>query len=193
MSMPDQPQPARVVRNRSLLALLIILPCCVAGVLWLYRPLQPRFKERQSEQPAASTYSHSPGDHSKASVLKDQCRKITSALRDFRLRQGHYPLPPEIVPEEKTAYPINTEMFAAVSGGNAAQVDYFKPWALSAQTLAEIKQGRFFVSFDFNDDSHVPDPAGSAESIGQDVLVWHAGEDGDPQTWADNVFGWIAK
>jgi hypothetical protein len=191
--MPDQTQTKRPPRNRIFFVLLILVPCCVAGVLWLYRPLQPRFQERQREQPAASTYSHSLGDHSKASVLKDQCRKINSALRDFRSRQGRYSLPPEIVLEEKTAYPINAEMFAAVSGGNAAQVDYFKPWSLSAQTLAELKQGRFFVSFDLNDDSQVPDPAGSAQVIDQDVLVWHAGEDGDPQTWGDNVFGWLAK
>lgn len=39
----------------------------------------------------------------------------------------------------------------------------------------------------------IPCPASPDKNIQQDVLVWHAGKDGNPITWEDNVFAWLAE
>lgn len=37
----------------------------------------------------------------------------------------------------------------------------------------------------------IPNPASPGGSIRQDILVWHAGKDGDPMTWgAMGLPGW---
>ncbi len=129
--------------------------------------------------------------------MRDQCRKIISALRDFHSHQHGFPLPPGSALDEKTAFPIDKAMVAAVSGTdaglNSTQVNYFRSWELSSQTLKDLKAGRFFVSFDFNGDGRIPSPVAPDKDIVQDVLVWYAGRDGNPATWHDNVFAWTSE
>ncbi|WP_395747847.1 hypothetical protein [Prosthecobacter sp.] len=172
-----------------------------AGCLFLlYLLWTPPLKTTRVSDPPVSqppAPEHSRGDYSEASVMRDQCRKIISALRDFHTHQHGFPLPAGTAPDEKTAFPIDNAMVAAVSGAdaglNSAQVNYFKTWELSPKTLLELKAGRFFVSFDFNGDGRIPSPVAPDKNVQQDVLVWHAGKDGDPTTWGDNVFAWTAE
>ena len=197
--MEHNAQPSTSSHKRPLLVFMILL--FSAGCLFLLclvwtPPLKMnRSKEHANSEPTPPEHSRS--DYSDASVMRDQCRKIISALRGFHLHQHGYPLPAGTAFDEKTAYPINQAMVAAIGGVDAAlnpsQVNYFKPWELSATTLSELKAGHFFASFDFNGDGHVPNPASPDKNIQQDVLVWHAGKDGDPTTWDDNVFAWVAE
>ncbi len=192
-------QPSTSSPKRPLLAFIILL--FGAGCLFLlYLGWKAPIRTNQSrEKPVSEPQrpEHSREDFSEASVVRDQCRKIISALRGFHLHQHGYPLPPGTTFDENTAHPINQAMVAAIDGFDAAlnpsQVNYFKPWELSATTLSELKAGHFFASFDFNADGLVPNPASPAKNIQQDVLVWHAGKDGDPTTWDDNVFAWVAE
>lgn len=139
---------------------------------------------------------HSAADYSEASVMRDQCRKIISALRDFRLHRGGYPVP-AAPGDEKKAFRMDPAMLAAVSGEDAAlnpaRVNYFKPWNLASRTLDDLRKGFFYAAFDFDGDARVPDPSGQGGMIDQDVLVWHAGKDGDPGTWNDNFRAWLDK
>ncbi len=186
-------------KKRPLLAFMTTL--FGAGCLFLiYLLWTPPLKTSRSSNTTASDPrppEHSRSDFSETSVLRDQCRKIISALRGFHSNQHVYPLPAGTAQDEKTSYPLDAAMAAAISGSDAAlnpsQVNYFKPWELSAQTLSELKAGHFFASFDFNGDGCIPNPAAPDKNIMQDVLVWHAGKDGDPTTWADNVFAWVAE
>lgn len=185
--------------KRPFLAFMILLfsaGCLFLLYLWWTPPLKMnRSKEVANNAPTPPEHSRS--DYSATSMMRDQCRKIISALRGFHSHQHGYPLPAGTAFDEKTAYPINQAVVAAIGGVDAelnpSQVNYFKPWELSAETLSELKAGHFFATFDFNGDGHVPNPASPEKNIQQDVLVWHAGKDGNPSTWNDNVFAWVAE
>lgn len=192
-------QPSTSLRKRPLLVFMTAL--FGAGCLFLiYLLWTPPLKTRRSTSYTRSEPrppEHSRGDYSEASVMRDQCRKIISALRGFHSHQHGYPLAAGAALDEKTAYPLDQSMVAAISGSDAglnpSQVNYFKPWEFSGKTLSELKAGHFFACFDFNGDGRIPDPAVPGKEIAQDVLVWHAGKDGDPTTWADNVYAWMAE
>jgi hypothetical protein len=192
-------QPNTSLLKRPLFAFMLTI--FGAGCLFLvYLLWTPPLKMRRSTATTSSEPSppeHSRGDFSEASLMRDQCRKIISALRGFHSHQHGYPLPAGTAPDEKTAFPIDNAMVAAISGAdaslNASQVNYFKPWELSASTMSELKAGHFFASFDFNGDGRIPNPAAPDKNVEQDVLVWHAGKDGNPTTWDDNVFAWVAE
>lgn len=192
-------QPSTPSPKRLLLAFMLLLfgaGCLFLLYLWWTPPLKMnRSKEVTNNAPTPPEHSRS--DYSETSVMRDQCRKIISALRDFHSHQHGYPLPVGTAFDEKTVYPINQAMVAAIAGVdeglNPSQVNYFKPWDLSAKTLKELKAAHFFVSFDFNGDGRIPNPAAPDKNIQQDVLVWHAGKDGNPSTWEDNVFAWLAE
>ncbi|MFZ2282111.1 MAG: hypothetical protein WAW39_30225 [Prosthecobacter sp.] len=170
--------------------------CLFLLYLWWTPPLKMS-RSRQNTTSEPRPPEHSRSDYSETSVMRDQCRKLISALRGFHQHHHGYPLPAGIAFDEKTACPIDQAMVAAISGVDAtlnpSQVNYFKPWELSATTLSELKAGHFFATFDFNGDGHVPNPAAPEKNIQQDVLVWHAGRDGNPSTWEDNVFAWLAE
>lgn len=197
--MEHNAQPSTSSPKRPLLAFMILL--FGAGCLFLlYLVWTPPLKMNRSKESTTSAPAppeHSRSDYSETSVLRDQCRKIISALREFHSHQHVYPLPAGTAFDEKTAYPINQAMVAAIEGLdtalNPSQVNYFKPWELSSTTLSELKAGHFFASFDFNADGRIPNPAAPDKKIQQDVLVWHAGKDGNPTTWDDNVFAWVAE
>lgn len=186
-------------KKRPLLTFMITLfgAGCLFLIYLLWMPPLKTSRSKDTTTSAPRPPEHSRSDYSETSVLRDQCRKIISAIRDFHSHQDGYPLPAGTAQGEKTAYPLDAAMAAAISGSDAAlnssQVNYFKPWSLSAKTLEELKAGHFFVSFDFNGDGRIPNPAAPDKDIMQDVLVWHAGKDGDPTTWADNVFAWMAE
>jgi len=192
-------QPSTPSHKRPLLAFMILLfgaGCLFLLYFWWKTPMRG---SQSWEKPVSAPPlpEHSRGDFSASSLMRDQCRKIITALRGFHSHQHGYPLPAGTAFDEKTAYPINQAMVAAIGGVDAtlnpSQVNDFKPWELSATTLSELKAGHFFVSFDFNGDGHVPNPASPDKYIRQDVLVWHAGKDGNPSTWDDNVFAWVAE
>lgn len=128
---------------------------------------------------------------------RDQCRKIISAVRAYQQKQGALPLPQGSPPDEAHAFQMDAAMFAALSGetvtANTGGVNYFMPMGLSGRTLQDLKKGAYYACFDFNGDSRIPNPATPGKSIEQDVLVLHAGKDGDPQTWADNHWAWLAE
>lgn len=197
--MEHNAQPHTSSPKRPLLAFMLLLfgaGCLFLLYLWWTPPLKiNRSKASTTSEPTPPEHTRS--DYSDASVLRDQCRKIISALRGFHSHQHGYPLPAGTAFDERTVYLINQAMVAAIEGVDAAlnpsQVNYFKPWELSPSTLSELKAGHFFASFDFNGDGHVPNPASPDKNIQQDVLVWHAGKDGDPTTWDDNVFAWVAE
>ncbi|WP_397381401.1 hypothetical protein [Prosthecobacter sp.] len=192
-------QPSTSSHKRPLLAFMILLfgaGCLFLLYLWWTPPLKMNHG-KESTTSAPTPPEHSRSDYSDASLLRDQCRKIISALRGFHSHQHGYPLPAGTAFDEKTAYPITQAMVAAIGGVDSAlnpsQVNYFKPWELSTSTLSGLKAGHFFATFDFNADGHVPNPASPGKSIQQDVLVWHAGKDGDLTTWDDNVFAWVTE
>lgn len=182
--------PSLVKRSLVAVVVVILFGAVLAGVLWLWLP-RPEPKVRQSHAPQPE---HSRQDYSKDSVMRDQCRKLISALRDYRSRRGSLPLPEGVEADEKKPLAINRAMYLALAGEDAAlnpaQVNYLKPWALAPTTLEDIQRERFRVCFDVDGDSKVPDPERPGALIEQDVIVWHAGDDGDPATWADNVRGW---
>lgn len=197
--MESATQPSTSLHKRPLLAFMILLfgtGCLFLLYLWWKTPM---WRSQSWEKPVSEPQrpEHSREDFSETSLMRDQCRKIISALRGFHSHQHGYPLPAGTAFDEKTAYPINQAMVAAIGGVDASlnpsQVNYFKPWELSATTLSELKAGHFFASFDFDGDGHVPNPASPDKIIQQDVLVWHAGKDGDPTTWQDNVFAWVGE
>jgi hypothetical protein len=181
-------KPSTASHKRPLLAFLILLfgAGCLFLLYLLWTPPLKMWRSRDSAASEPRPPEHSRSDFSESSVLRDQCRKIISALRGLHSHQHGYPLPAGIDQDEKTAYPLDQSMVAAVSGSDAglkpSQVNYFKPWELCAQILSEIKAGHFFATFDFNGDDHIPNPASLGKNIEQDVLVWHAGKDGDPTT-----------
>lgn len=199
METTDQPTTAVAPRRHPLFAFMIFIfgAGCLFLIYLLWTP--PIKTTRVSDTPVSQkpTPEHSRGDYSEASVMRDQCRKIISALRDFHTHQHGFPLPAGTMPDEKTAFPIDKAMVAAVSGDdaglNSSQVNYFKTWELSPKTLHELAAGHFFVSFDFNGDGLIPSPVAPDKNIQQDVLVWYAGRDGNPTTWRDNVFAWTAE
>jgi hypothetical protein len=53
----------------------------------------------------------------------------------------------------------------------------------------------FYIILDRDGDGSVPNPNPAAETktLLQPVLVYSAGPDKDPNTWADNVASWIAR
>lgn len=186
-------------KKRPLLALMTAL--LGAGCLFLlYLWRTPPLKTSHSRYDKADEFrppEHSKADFAPAAQMRDQCRKIISALRDFRSHQQVYPVPADVAGDEKSIHPINQAMVAAVDGSdarlNSAQVNYFKTWVLSSRTLKELKAGHFYACFDFDGDGSIPNPASPGGSIRQDVLVWHAGKDGDPLTWGDNVCAWVVE
>jgi hypothetical protein len=181
-------QPSTASRKRPLLAFLILLfgAGCLFLLYLLWTPPLKMWRSRDSAASEPSPPDHSRSDFSESSVLRDQYRKINSALRGLHSHQHGYPLPVGIAQDEKTAYPLDQSMVAAVSGSDAglnpSQVNYFKPWELSATTLSKLIACHFSASFDFNGDGHVPIPASPGKNIQKDVLVWHASKDGDPNT-----------
>lgn len=185
--------------KRPLLAFMILLlgaGCLFLIYLWWTPPLKmSRGTSRNASEPRPP--EHSKADYAPGAQMRDQCRKIISALRGFRSHQQVYPVPAGSHADEKSIYPIDRAMIEAVDGTNpglnSSQVNYFRTWALSPQTLHELKAGHFYACFDFDGDGRVPDPASPERSIQQDILVWHAGKDGDPKTWRDNVGAWMTE
>ncbi len=189
----SQSKPSLFKRLLAAIAVVLLFGAALAGILWLWLPRQePKPRQSQAPQP-----EHSRQDYSKESVMRDQCRKLISALRDFRSRRGSLPLPEGVVADEKKPMPINRSIYLALTGEDAAlnpsQVNYLKPWGLAPTTLEDIQKERFRVCFDVDGDSKVPDPEHPDAFIEQDVIVWHVGEGGDPDTWGDNVRGWTAQ
>jgi hypothetical protein len=148
---------------------------------------KPRVTAEPWSPPAPSMPEHSKADYSPSSIARDQCRKLTNALREFHAKRGHRPLPEGSPSDEKHAFAIDAAMLDALSGKDNAGVDYLKAAGLT--TL--VPPDRFRAAFDFNDDGNVPDPSSPETNITQDILVWSTGEDGKPETWADNAFAWL--
>ncbi len=165
----------------------------MAGVIiisWQCRAaIRTSVENQVSYQPAAPP--HSGADYSPVSIARDQCRKLTNALRDFHAKRGHRPLPEGLTTDEKAAFPIDRAMLDALTGKdtvlNTAGVNYLK----GAGITAPVPEGRFFAAFDFNGDGSIPDPSSPEKAVAQDILVWSAGEDGKAETWEDNAFAWL--
>lgn len=175
-------------QNRRYIGLLSILVLSIAAIL-----LSKRFipvirgspKKNAGYQPAAPP--HSSADYSPVSIARDQCRKLTNALRDFHAKRGHRPLPEGSSTDEKAMFPVNQAMLDALSGKDSAGVNYLK----AAGFTAPVPEGRFYAAFDFNGDGSIPDPSSPEKKVTQDILVWSSGEDGNAETWADNAFAWL--
>lgn len=189
----SQSKPSLFKRLLAAIAVVLLFGAALAGILWLRLP-RPEPVKRQVQAPEPE---HSRQDYSKDSVMRDQCRKLISALRDYRSRRGSLPLPEGVEADEKKPLTINRAIYLALTGEDAAlnppQVNYLKPWNLAPATLEDLQKERFCVCFDVDGDSKVRDPERPDAFIEQDVIVWHAGEDGDLDTWADNVRGWTVR
>lgn len=132
---------------------------------------------------------HDKGAYSPASIARDQCRKLTNAIRDFHAKRGHRPLPEGIGTDEKTVFTVNQAMLDTLGGKAPAGVNYLK----AAGFTSTVPAGRFYAAFDFNGDGNIPDPSAPDKMVSQDILVWSHGEDGNPETWADNAFAWLQQ
>lgn len=167
-----QSKPSFLKRSLAAVSVVILFGVVFAAILWLWLPkLEP--KPRQSHAPVPE---HSRQDYSKDSVMRAQCRKLISALRDFRSRRGALPLPEGVAADEKQPLTINRAMYLALTGEgtalNPAQVNYLKPWNLAPASLEDIRRERFRVCFDLDGDSKIPDPGRPDAFIEQDVIVW---------------------
>lgn len=174
--------------TKRLIGLTSILVLATAAILLSKRfaPMIGRSPETPAGyQPAAPP--HSSADYSTVSIARDQCRKLTNALRDFHAKRGHHPLPEGLGTDEKTVFPVNQAMLDALSGKDSAGVNYLK----AAGFTAPVPEGRFYAAFDFNGDGSIPDPSSPEKKVTQDILVWSSGEDGNAETWADNAFAWL--
>jgi hypothetical protein len=171
--------------KRLLITLAVVAIMAFVALKVLFTKPAVTQAPRPSPSPAEPT--HSKADYSPASIARDQCRKLTNAIRDFHAKRGHRPLPEGSPSDEKHAFAIDAAMLGALSGKDNAGVNYLKAAGLT--TL--VPPDRFRAAFDFNDDGNVPDPSSPETNITQDILVWSTGEDGKPETWADNAFAWV--
>ncbi|MBE2282890.1 MAG: hypothetical protein IAE77_05455 [Prosthecobacter sp.] len=133
---------------------------------------------------------HGKGDYSPVSIARDQCRKLTNAIRTFHAKRGMRPLPEGTPADEKRVFVVDAAMLEALNGSqkslNEAGVNY-----LSGAGLTQaLSPGKFYVAFDFDGDGSISDPSAPDKSVSQDILVWNSGEDGKPETWADNAYAW---
>lgn len=172
------------------ITIILVLMAGVIIISWQCRAaIRTSVENQVSYQPAAPP--HSGADYSPVSIARDQCRKLTNALRDFHAKRGHRPLPEGLTTDEKAAFPIDRAMLDALTGKdtvlNTAGVNYLK----GAGITAPVPEGRFFAAFDFNGDGSIPDPSSPEKAVAQDILVWSAGEDGKAETWEDNAFAWL--
>lgn len=169
----------------------IIIVLAVLGILGFIALkvliTRPAASKASKPLPSPSMPDHSPSDYSPSSIARDQCRKLTNALRDFHSKRGHRPLPEGSSTDEKTVFPVNQAMLDALSGKDSAGANYLK----AAGFTAPVPEGRFYAAFDFNGDGSIPDPSSPEKKVTQDILVWSSGEDSNAETWADNAFAWL--
>ncbi len=99
-----------------------------------------------------------------------------------------------------------TDAFVAVLTGTDAQANphavsfmgAFRPASSASAGLAadgslvDAWGEPFYVAFDVDGDGSVPnpDPASTLNPLGHPIIVFSAGPDKDPTTWADNVDTW---
>lgn len=136
---------------------------------------------------------HEKGDYSPVSIARDQCRKLTNAIRTFHSKNGVRPLPEGTAPDERHAFVVDAAMLNALIGAdktrNASGVNYLR----GAGLTSPLPPDQFYVAFDFDSDGSIADPSLPNQTVAQDILVWHAGEDKSPATWKDNAFAWLRQ
>ncbi|MBK8041097.1 MAG: hypothetical protein IPK22_28780 [Verrucomicrobiaceae bacterium] len=172
--------------------LIVFIPLLVLGTLFVSKVLKSGKNSRQHDTASQSplpTEGHEKGAYSPASLARDQCRKITNALRTFHARRGLRPVPEGSPTDETHVFAIDEAMLDALSGKDSAGVNYLK----AAGFTAPVPEGSFYAAFDFNGDGSIPDPSAPDKMVSQDILVWSHGEDGNPETWADNAFAWLQQ
>lgn len=173
--------------TKKIFVMLVVLTAgSVAGYKLMFSKLATHHERSPYPAPSAPEV-HGKADYSPVSIARDQCRKLTNALRDFHSKRGHRPLPEGSSTDEKTVFPVNQAMLDALSGKDSAGVNYLK----AAGFTAPVPEGRFYAAFDFNGDGSIPDPSSLEKKVTQDILVWSSGEDGNAETWADNAFAWL--
>lgn len=171
--------------KRLLIVLAVIAISSFAALKLLFIMPAVTLAPRPSPSPAEPT--HSKDDYSPLSIARDQCRKLTNAIREFHAKRGHRPLPEGSSTDDKAMFPVNQAMLDALSGKDSAGVNYLK----AAGFTAPVPEARFYAAFDFNGDGSIPDPSSPEKKVTQDILVWSSGEDGNAETWADNAFAWL--
>lgn len=173
---------------KTIAVLLVVL---AAGAFIITKVFVSKPAATQKWSPSPAQPEHSREDYSPVSIARDQCRKLTNAIREFQSKRGHLPLPAGSATDEKQTYPIDGAMLAALTGkdreANTAGVDYLA----AAGITAPLTKWQFFAAFDFNGDGAIPDPSAPDQMVSQDILVWTAGEDEKPETWTDNACAWI--
>lgn len=177
----------------SINKILILVVCVAAGAfiaskVFISKPARP-----EKWTPMPDPPEHERADYSPVAIARDQCRKLTNAIRDFQAKRGHLPLPEGSPTDEKQAFPVDGAMLDALTGKdqviNTSGVNYLA----AAGITSPLTNWQFFAAFDFNGDGSIPDPSAPDQTISQDIIVWSSGEDKKPETWADNACAWVRQ
>lgn len=173
--------------------LLVLVPALAIGIIVITKVMfsKPAPRQVSSMNPRPSPpETHEKGDYSPVSIARDQCRKLTNALRTFHAKRGTRPLPEGSPADEGRAFVVDAAMLEALNGSNKGLNEAGVNYLSGAGLTTALLPGQFFVAFDFDGDGSISDPSAPGKPVSQDILVWSAGEDGKPETWADNAYAW---
>lgn len=175
--------------------LLTVVPVLIIGALLASKVMftAPPERDEQAVSRPLPPEVHEKGDYSPISIARDRCRKLTNAFRTFHAKHGRRPLPEGTVADEGHAFAVDAAMLNALIGAdktrNASGVNYLSGSGLTSP----LPPDQFYVAFDFDSDGSIADPSLPNQTVAQDILVWHAGEDKSPATWKDNAFAWLRQ
>ncbi|WP_050028124.1 hypothetical protein [Verrucomicrobium sp. BvORR034] len=145
------------------------------------------------------------------SAIREQAamKSLATGIESYLKEYGHFPVSDPGTLAETVSIPAEGETVAAILGAesllNPRKIRFYDPPAArtgkagldqsNAATIRTVDSNgtTFFLVMDLDGDGTTPNPDprdGQLKQIRARVLVYSAGPDLDPATWADNLVSW---
>lgn len=139
----------------------------------------------------------------KAKLARTQAtlKDLELAVKNYQVEYDRYPIGWGESDNESSGPMLQVLLGKDASGLNPRQIVFLDlsmstsgkgglTGAAGSQALVDLWGEMFHLTIDADSDGKVPDPEHPGATLEKAVIIWSAGEDGNPTTWGDNVMNW---